>query len=215
MMRYLSDRKKRRRIWNILVLSAVAFYISAYLIISWSHAIRFKGQWTVFDSQNYSTAETFPDGIRFEYPKSWDVTTYEKGGTPNLGVDLRIYLKAPLQRIWMDVYWRREEDWTLDDVLDWYIDDVERTVPFDELMQSRDQFTPALVGVGDYPALVHDYPRSNLGILGPAPGPHHLMRAVLFKVGDEAFAITLTTADKTDGSLEIFQRILDTLEIYK
>jgi len=38
---------------------------------------------------------------------------------------------------------------------------------------------------------------------------------VLLKVGDEEFAFVLRISDTTDGSVEVFDRLLASLEIYQ
>lgn len=214
MRQLLLDPKKRRRAWNVLVPTIIALLFIGNFISGWVRTARYAGQWEQFDSREHVIAETFPDGVRFEYPRNWRLTTFRTGGG-RYGLRFqRILIDAPLQTLWWNIDWKRAPDWTLEDVLTWYINEVELSVDYDELHSSSDAFVPTVVGKYAYPALMHDYHIVDLGPL-QWPRPRQLGRVVLLKVGDEAFAITMTTADAADGSLEMFTRFLDSLEIYR
>ncbi len=201
-----------------LVIAVVVLYFVAGAGYRWLQYYRYQGQWVTFDSQDYYQTNTFPDGVRFEYPANWRLLTYKEGGTLNQGTALRIRLIKPnfifSAGTWFTIWWQRvDETWSSTQILKWYIEDVERVVDREELIQKLDSFEPIAVGAAEYPALLQSFESFNLGPFASSDDP--LRKVVLLQVEDEVFAITFSTSDSTDGSLETFERILGTLEIYK
>lgn len=207
----------RRRI----VVSLVAAYLCLLVgstLVRWIGLSLYADQWLAFDSQEYYQTKTFPDGVRFVYPKAWYLNVSEKGPPANAGRFRRFSLTRPklpfstYSKIL--VHWKRiEVTASLDDVADWYIHEVARGIRYEELLQSRSTFQQTVIGRGHYAALTQDY--RNFGMSPFTLTPDPLERVVLLKVGDEAFAFVLKTSDTTNGSVEVFDRLLASLEIYQ
>jgi hypothetical protein len=173
--------------------------------------IHYQGEWSQYDSQEYSQASTFPDGFRLDYPANWEVSNLRKGGTKNLRA-LRVSFFEPnyifIPSTYLQIWWHRvDTNWTLDDVKEWYVNDIAFGVNRDELEQKRDGFSRIKVGVHDYPALVQTFKHFE--------GKNPRRQVVLLLVGDEAFAFSFHTNDYNEDIAATFERMIATLEIYR
>lgn len=173
--------------------------------------IQYQGEWSQYDSQAYSQASTFPDGFRLEYPANWEVSNLEKGGTKNLG-ELRVSFYKPdyffTPSTALQIWWRRVDDnWTLKETKDWYIGDIAFGVNDAELEQKRDSFREVEIGKGNYLALVQTFNRFE----GENPG----RQVFLVVVGDEAFAFSFHSDNYDEDIAILFERMIDSLEIYR
>lgn len=192
----------------VLVLLILVLVFIAGTVTRYSHASQVEGQWAEFDSQNYMHGENNPDGFCLEYPTAWVSGAFEDGGQKNLK-NLRARFSEPhfifSQNTYLSVWWRRvDETWTLEDVRDWYIEELGFGINRSELEQNRNNFRKITVGVGDYPALSQVFWRgSNSGT-----------RIVIIIVGDEAFILDFTTSS-FDTYSDTFNRMLNSFEVYK
>ena len=202
------------KFWNknrlaILVLLMLGLSFIIYTTIRYIQAFQVAGQWTEFNSQDYMHGENNPDGFRLEYPQSWRLEAYANGGSKNfkdarLGFDEPYFLFTP--NTFLYVWWRRvDENWTLEDVRDWYIEELGFGINRSELEQKRNSFQEVMVGAGNYPALSQVFWRdTNSGT-----------RIVLFIVGDEAFILDFDAQKLDSETLDIFNRMLDSYEVYE
>lgn len=208
------SRKEYIRVGKVIFVPIIVIlYFAISIGVRWNRIDKYKGQWTQFDSQAHYQSETFPDGLRFDYPASWLIGTFESGSSPNIGRTLRVKLTDPNFLMREDtgirIHWRRlDEDWSLADIRDWYIDEIERTINRSVLKAKRDDFQQSEIGQGSYPALMQDFSRLKRG-----PLPYY--QVILFRVDDEAFVFIFNTSDRRNGSLDIFKRMLDSIEVYE
>ena len=192
----------------VLVLLILILVFIAGTVTRYSHASQVEGQWAEFDSQNYIYGENNPDGFRLEYPQSWPLAAYEGGGPRNLkdarlGFDEPHFLFTPSTYLY--VWWRRvDENWTLEDVRDWYIEELGFGINRPDLEQNRNAFQKVTVGVGDYPALSQIF----------GQGTRSVKQIVLFIVGDEAFILVFSTPG-FDYYSDAFNRMLNSFEVYE
>lgn len=200
--------------WNknrfgILVLLIISLSFLAYTTIRYVQAFQVVRQWTEFDSQNYMDGENNPDGFRLETPQSWISAAHDGGGQKNLG-NLRARFSNPFfvfsRKTYLAIWWRRvDETWTLENVRDWYIEDLGFGINRSALEQRRNSFQEVSVGAGNYPALSQDFWHSaNSGT-----------QIVLFVVGDEAFILQFTAQDFDTETSNTFTRMLNSFEVYK
>lgn len=192
----------------ILILIILGLSWIVYTTARYVHAIQAEGQWGVFDSQNYMHGEDNPDGFRLEFPLSWRFAVYDNGGPKNLkdaqaAFDEPFFLFTP--NTFLYIWWRRVDDtWTLEDVRDWYVDELGFGINRSLLEQNRHAFREITVGVGDYPALSQVFWRD----------AYAGTRIVLLIVGDEAFVLDFSTQNFTETSAT-FNRMLNSFEVYE
>jgi hypothetical protein len=200
-------KKNRFSILVFVILSLSFLIYSSFRIIQ---AKQVEGQWDVFDSKNFITGRNNPDGFQIDYPKHWISGAYDEGGEKNLG-DLRARFSDPYflfsPTTYVSIWWRRVDDeWTLHDVKEWYIHDLGFNINRDQLAEKSDSFREITVGKGNYRATNQVFWKNG----------NSDIRIVLVLVGDEAFALQLVTPNLNDtDTQETFNRMLDSLEIYK
>jgi hypothetical protein len=201
----------RRNKISIFIIVVVLGYVLLGIGVRFGRAYRFQGEWKGFDSQDYFQTETFPDGLRLDYPKGWELSVYEKGGTKNLG-ELRVSFIKSNYFFWPDtglnVWWRRiDENWALEDAREWYVENLAFGISDNELEQKQDTFQEITVGTGNYPALTQTF---------HLPGRNNPRKqVVLLVVGDEAFAFTFQMKGDDEEIRKIVERMLNSLEIYE
>lgn len=192
----------------VLVLLILILVFVAGTATRYSHAFQVEGQWTEFNSQNYMHGENNPGGFRLEYPAAWISGAYEDGGQKNLK-NLRARFDNPYfifsPKTYLSIWWRRvDETWTLENVRDWYIEELGFGINQPELEQNRNTFQKVTVGVGDYPALSQIF----------GQGTSSVKQIVLFIVGDEAFILVFSTPG-FDYYTDTFNRVLNSFEVYE
>ena len=192
----------------IVILLALAVGFAGLTTRRYIHAISLKGQWTLFDSQKYMHGSNNPDGFRLEYPSSWQAGAYNNGGPKNLG-DARAAFDAPFflftPRTFLYIWWKRiDQNWSLEDVRDWYIEENGFNVNRDLLEQSRDSFSETAVGAGNYPALTQTF----------AGGRERIILYLLI-VDDEAFVLEFNTKNYNNDLEKTFERMVNSFEVYK
>lgn len=204
------DNFKLSKVSLVIVVFVVGYFIfgTGKRLIT---ASLYRDEWSQYDSREYSQAETFPDGFRFDYPANWEVTSYENGATKN-GRELRISMRAPnyifSPSTYQQIWWRRVDDqWTLEDTKEWYIDDVAFGVNNTELEQKQDSFRNIEIGKGNYPALIQSFTQFE--------GENPLRQVVLLSVGDEAFVFSFHSENYDEDISATFERMINSLEIYR
>lgn len=195
--------------FSFLALVMIGITVIGYTVYRINRALQFEGQWAEFDSQDYMHGENNPDGFRLEFPQSWVSGAFDGGGQKNLG-DLRARFEEEFfiftPNTYLSIWWRRvDETWTLEDVRDWYIDDLGFGINHAELEQQRNLFREITVGACNYPALSQDFWQ----------GPHSGKRIILLIVGDEAFVLDLNAPYFDAKTTDTFDRMLRTFEVYK
>jgi hypothetical protein len=175
------------------------------ILIRFIHGNTNVGQWTVFNSRERLTGEDDPDGFRLEYPSSWEANAYSGGGSHNMG-ELRALFNYPFYLFEIQqnlhVYWRRvDEDWTRYDARDWYIEDL----PFGHAAVTNENIYQEIkIGKGNY-----------LALTGTNLTTFDKRRVVVLVIGDEAFALDFYS-ERDDPEVDvIFERMLDSFEVYK
>lgn len=191
----------------ILILIILGLSLVVYTTARYIHAIQVKGQWGVFDSQNYMNGEGNPDGFRLEFPLSWRFAAYDNGGPKNLK-DARAAFDEPFffftPTTFLYIWWRRvDSTWTVEDVRDWYIEELGFGINRSLLEQNRHAFREITVGDGNYPALSQAFWQD----------AHSGTRIVLLVVGDEAFVLDFSSQNFPESSAT-FNRMLDSFEVY-
>ncbi len=197
---------------NRLVIIILAIYFCGFFVHTASQyfqAIQLEGEWSIFDSQEYLHGKNNPDGFRLEVPMSWQSGVYDNGGPKNLG-DARAAFDEPFfvftPKIYTYVWWRRIDDtWELETVRDWFIDNLGYGINQTVLEQERNSFRSTTVGDGNYPALEHEF-----RIAG-----NQKERVVIVIVDDEAFVLTFTSKWVDPKTDKIFNRMLDSFEVYQ
>ena len=201
-----------RYIIPIIILGLIVVGILFDLRNQYERYYQMQGQWATFDSQAYhQQIRSFPDGFRLDYPLGWGITTYERGGTKNLR-QLRVSFTTPHfifdPDSYLQVWWRRiDENWTLDDARKWFVKEIPFGLDGVELREKQDTFQKTTVGIGQYPALIQTF------TVFSGENPHE--QVVLLVVGDEAFAFSFHTDNYDEQTEQIFERMLDSLEIYE
>lgn len=203
---------------QLILVSGLFLWFWAAQITVWVDGYLYRGQWAIFDSRDYYQVETFPDGVRFEYPKGWGLGIHSKAPPANIGTDRRIDLDAPNFFFWphtgINVYWQRVDHvWTEEELRNWYTDKVARGVNHQELQEKRTTFQSIMVGQGRYQALLQSYDKITIGLFTIMIQP--LERVVLLQVEDEVFAFVLTTPNMKNGAVDAFDRLLNSLEVYR
>jgi hypothetical protein len=201
---------KRNKV-SVFMVAAVLTYISLGAGVRLWRTYQFRGEWAQFDSIEHSKADTFPDGFRLDYPASWNVLIYENGGTKNLR-ELRSAFTKPnyifVANTYLNIWWRRvDESWTLEDARQWYVQELAFGIRDSELEQKQTSFQEQTVGVGNYPALIQTFDEFG------GKNPHR--QVVLLVVDDEAFALSFHTKTYDEEIQKTFERILNSLEIYR
>ncbi len=193
----------------ILVLFMLGISFTVYTSFRYIHAFQVAGQWTEFDSLNHMHGENNPDGFRLEFPQSWVSGAFDGGGQKNLkdaraAFDEPFFLFTP--NTFLYVWWRRvDETWTLEDVRDWYIEELGFGINRSELEQRRNSFREITVGEGNYPALSQVFWQS----------ADSGTRIVLFIVGDEAFILDFNAQRFDAETLDTFNRMLNSFDVYE
>ncbi len=192
----------------LIIFSALAVVFIGFTIQRYVTAASMKGKWAVFDSQNYIRGVGNPDGFRLEYPSSWQPGVYDNGGPKNLG-DLRARFTEPYfiftPKTYLSIWWKRiDQNWSLEDVRDWYIEENGFNVNRDLLEQSRDSFSETAVGAGNYPALTQTF----------AGGRERIILYLLI-VDDEAFVLEFNTKNYNNDLEKTFERMVNSFEVYK
>lgn len=201
------DKFWRENRLMLIILCALAIGFTGFTVQRYIRAVSLKGQWTSFDSQQYMHGNNNPDGFRMEYPSSWQEGVYDNGGPKNLG-DARVAFDAPFflftPRTFLYIWWKRIDDnWTLEDVRDWYIEENGFNINRELLEQSRDSFSETTVGAGNYPALTQTF-----------AGGKERITLYLFIVGDEAFVLEFNTKNYNADLEKTFSRMLASFEVY-
>ncbi len=192
----------------IVVLFALAAGFAGLTAQRYIHAASLKGQWTLFDSQQYMYGNNNPDGFRMEYPSGWQAGAYDNGGPKNLGY-LRARFTEPYfiftPTTYLSIWWKRiDKSWSLEDVRDWYIEENGFNINHDVLEQSRNYFLETTVGAGGYPALTQTF----------AGGRERIILYLLI-VDDEAFVLEFNTKNYNGNLEKTFDRMSDSFEVYK
>ncbi|KAA3657874.1 MAG: hypothetical protein DWQ04_26840 [Chloroflexi bacterium] len=87
---------------------------------------------------------------------------------------------------------------------DWYITDLGFGINRSELENARNTFRTTTIGKGDYPALSKVFWRST----------HSGRRIIILIEGDEAFVFDFDAERLDTETLNTFNRMLDSFEVY-
>ena len=199
------------------ILLGIILFIIVGRTISLIMAYQKEGQWNTFDSISWAKPPKDPDGFRLNYPTSWDEFSYSGGATKN-GRELRASFESPYywwtSKTYLNIWWRRiDGHWTLTDASNWFEHELGFGIRDHEIEMKHDAWQTTTIGKGKYPALVQTF--------GDPYGVFHLPpskaeeRVVLLIVGDEAFALTFNDDEVDPETVAIFQKMLDSFEVYK
>lgn len=198
-----------RTIIGLIVVIAVSRTID--LLLAYQH----EGQWATFDSISRAKPPQDPDGYRIDYPTNWNVIFRSGGGSKNLR-NRRGSFQSPWEsQTYLNIWWRRvDPHWTLDDAQTWFENELGIGIRDKEIKEKHNRWRTEMVGKGQYPALVQTY-YDTTSAFQFSDLPNDQTRVVLLIVGDEAFALTFHDDDVDPETTAIFQRMLDSFEVYK
>lgn len=199
------------------ILIGIVLYVVVGRTIELIIAYQSEGQWETFDSNSEAHPPQDPDGYRLEYPVSWNAFFHSGGGTKNLR-EQRGHFESPyywwVSKTYLSIWWRRIDDnWTLPDALSWFEHELAFGIRDSEVKSKHHSWEQAIVGKGKYPALMQTF-RDTFA-------PYRLQRSketervVLFIVGDEVFVLTFYDDEVDPETTAIFQRMLDSFDVYK
>ncbi len=203
----------KRNIGPIILIIVLFITFVIALDARWRRTQELQGQWSQFNSQDHYQTKTFPAGFSLDYPSDWTVFTHRKGKPQS--PDLRTRFTKPdnlfFSNTRLSIFWRRvDAEWTLDDSRSWFFEDIAPIgISNSELERKRDQSFRREITVGKdkYPALTQAFVEFS--------GPNPRRQVILLVVGDESFALSLHSDDFNEETEQIFERMIDSLEVYE
>ena len=201
---------------SILLVIILVAYIGVGFINGWIHTARVGDQWAIFDSQYIADTEYFPKHLRFEYPQKWQLSIHEDRNPKNFGEWKRIslqypYIPAKPVHSFISIHWRRRDDLSTEQACLWTVSKVLRDARALADGECMDEFHPIVVGENDDSAFERTSVSPDLGPFRRADPERAFDSDIFVLTDDDLFVTTFFTVDKTDGTLDVYQRFLDSL----